>query len=77
LIDKVYLSLLLLVTAFSSLAKADLNYEVRGVERVSDMFGDAICVSLYIVNDTRQQYSFNLFSTNAKGDGLIITICIC
>ena len=70
LIDKVYLSLLLLVTAFSSLAKADLNYEVRGVERVSDMFGDAICVSLYIVNDTRQQYSFNLFSTNAKGDGL-------
>ena len=55
---------------FSSLIKADLNYEVRGVERVSSMFGDAICVSLYIQNDTRKQYSFNLFSTNAKGDGL-------
>lgn len=73
LIDKVYLSLLLLVTAFSSLAKADLNYEVRGVERVSGMFGDAVCISLYIINDTKQSYSFNLFTTNAKGDGLSST----
>jgi len=50
---------------------ADL--EVRGVERVSGMFGDAICVSLYITNDTRKSYSFNLFTTNAKGDGLSST----
>ena len=68
--NKVYVLLLLVLTAFSSLAKADLNYEVRGIERVSGMFGDAICVSLYIINDTNQPYSFNLFSTNAKGDGL-------
>ena len=68
--NKVYVLLLLVLTAFPSLAKADLNYEVRGIERVSGMFGDAICVSLYIINDTNQPYSFNLFSTNAKGDGL-------
>ena len=71
--NKVYVLLLLVITSFSSLAKADLNYEVRGVERVSGMFGDAICVSLYITNDTKQQYSFNLFTTNAKGDGLSST----
>ena len=48
-----------------------MNYEVRGIERVSGVFGgDAICVSLYIINDTNQSYSFNLFSTKAKGDGL-------
>ena len=58
---------------FSPLVKADLSYEVRGTERVSGMFGDAICVSLYIVNDTRQQYEFNLFTTSAKGDGLSST----
>tara|TARA_B100001564_G_scaffold320252_1_gene298057 strand:+ start:958 stop:1368 length:411 start_codon:yes stop_codon:yes gene_type:complete len=68
--NKILVSLLFLIFSFPSLVKADLNYEVRGVERVSGMFGDAICVSIYIVNDTRQQYSFNLFSTNAKGDGL-------
>lgn len=68
--NKILVSLLFLIFTFPSLVKADLNYEVRGVERVSGMFGDAICVSIYIVNDTRQQYSFNLFSTNAKGDGL-------
>lgn len=62
--------LLFLISSIPLLIKADLNYEVRGLERVSTMFGDAICVSLYIVNDTRKQYSFNLFSTNAKGDGL-------
>ena len=71
--NKVYVLLLLVITSFSSLAKADLNYEVRGVERVSGMFGDAICVSLYITNDTRKSYSFNLFTTNAKGDGLSST----
>tara|TARA_B000000475_G_C15952183_1_gene429265 strand:- start:148 stop:558 length:411 start_codon:yes stop_codon:yes gene_type:complete len=68
--NKIFISLLLLIFLFPSSVKADLSYEVRGVERVSGMFGDAICVSLYIVNDTRQQYSFNLFSTSAKGDGL-------
>ena len=68
--NKILVSLLFLIFSFPSLVKADLNYVVRGVERVSGMFGDAICVSIYIVNDTRQQYSFNLFSTNAKGDGL-------
>ena len=68
--NKILVSLLFLIFSFPSLVKADLNYEVRGVERVSGMVGDAICVSIYIVNDTRQQYSFNLFSTNAKGDGL-------
>jgi len=69
-LNKVSVLLLFLIFSFSSLVKADLNYEVRGVERVSGMFGDTICVSLYIFNDTKQQYSFNLFSTNAKGDGL-------
>ena len=69
-LNKVSVLLLFLIFSFSSLVKADLNYEVRGVERVSGMFGDTICVSLYILNDTKQQYSFNLFSTNAKGDGL-------
>ena len=68
--NKFFISLLLLIFLFPSSVKADLSYEVRGVERVSGMLGDAICVSLYIVNDTRQQYSFNLFSTSAKGDGL-------
>lgn len=68
--NKIFISLLLLIFLFPSSVKADLSYEVRGVERVSGMLGDAICVSLYIVNDTRQQYSFNLFSTSAKGDGL-------
>lgn len=71
--NKILVSLLFLIFSFPSLVKADLNYEVRGVERVSDMFGDAICVSLYITNDTRQSYSFNLFTTNAKGDGLSST----
>ena len=64
---------LLFFIIFSSLIKADLNYEVRGVERISSMFGDSICVSLFIQNDTRKQYSFNLFSTNARGDGLSST----
>ena len=41
-----------------------LSYEVRGVERVSQMFGDAICVSLYITNSSRNTYSFNLFATS-------------
>tara|TARA_B110001454_G_C12575135_1_gene373619 strand:+ start:395 stop:805 length:411 start_codon:yes stop_codon:yes gene_type:complete len=71
--NKIFVSLLFLIFSFPSLVKADLNYEVRGVERVSGMFGDAICVSLYIINDTRQSYSFNLFTTNAKGDGLSST----
>ena len=71
--NKAYCLLFLVIFSFSSLVKADLDYEVRGVERVSGMFGDAICVSLYIVNDTRQQYSFNLFTTTAKGDGLSST----
>ena len=62
--------LFFLIFILSSYLKADLNYEVRDVERVSGMFGDAICVSIYITNDTNQQYSFNLFTTNAKGDGL-------
>lgn len=70
MLNKILVALLFLIFSFPSLVNADLNYEVRGVERVSDMFGDAICVSLYIINDTKQQYSFNLFSTNAKGDGL-------
>tara|TARA_B110000908_G_C10135959_1_gene394467 strand:- start:190 stop:591 length:402 start_codon:yes stop_codon:yes gene_type:complete len=70
---KVYVSLLLLITSFSSLAKANLTYEVKDIERVSGMFGDAICVSLYITNDTKQPYSFNLFTTDAKGDGLSST----
>lgn len=73
LVHKFYISLLFLIFSFPSLVKADLNYEVRGVERVSGMFGDAICVSLYITNDTKQPYSFNLFTTNAKGDGLSST----
>tara|TARA_Y100000768_G_C23408158_1_gene420463 strand:+ start:105 stop:488 length:384 start_codon:yes stop_codon:yes gene_type:complete len=47
-----------------------LTYEVRGVERVSNMFGDGICVSLYITNNTRNTYSFNIFAIDAKGDGL-------
>jgi len=68
--NNIFFSLLFLIFLFPSTVKADLSYEVRGVERVSGMFGDSICVSLYIVNDTKQQYSFNLFSTNAKGDGL-------
>ena len=71
--NKIFVSLLFLIFSFPSLVKADLNYEVRGVERVSGMFGDAICVSLYITNDTRKSYSFNLFTTNAKGDGLSST----
>ena len=71
--NKVYVSLLLLITSFSSLAKANLTYEVKDIERVSGMFGDAICVSLYITNDTKQPYSFNLFTTDAKGDGLSST----
>lgn len=62
-----------ILVSFSSFAKANLNYEVRGVERVSGMFGDAVCISLYIINDTKQSYSFNLFTTNAKGDGLSST----
>lgn len=61
---------LFVLTSFSSLAKADLSYEVRGVKRESGMFGDAICVSLYIINDSKRSYSFNLFSTSATGDGL-------
>lgn len=68
--NNIFFSSLFLIFLFPSTVKADLSYEVRGVERVSGMFGDAICVSLFIVNDTRKQYSFNLFSTNAKGDGL-------
>ena len=68
--NNIFFSLLFLIFLFPSTVKADLSYEVRGVERVSGMLGDSICVSLYIVNDTKQQYSFNLFSTNAKGDGL-------
>lgn len=68
--NNIFFSLLFLIFLFPSIVKADLSYEVRGIERVSGMFGDAICVSLYIVNDTKKQYSFNLFSTNAKGDGL-------
>ena len=68
--NNIFFSLLFLIFLLPSTVKADLSYEVRGVERVSGMFGDSICVSLYIVNDTKQQYSFNLFSTNAKGDGL-------
>ena len=71
--NKVLVSLLFLIFSFPSLVMADLNYEVRGVERVSGMFGDAICVSLYITNNSRQSYSFNLFTTNAKGDGLSST----
>ena len=59
-----------ILVSFSSLAEVDLSYEVKGVERVSGMFGDAVCVSLYIVNDTKHSYSFNLFTTSAKGDGL-------
>tara|TARA_B100000674_G_C37360918_1_gene698556 strand:- start:137 stop:556 length:420 start_codon:yes stop_codon:yes gene_type:complete len=71
--NKAFCLLFFVIFSFSSIAKADLNYEVRGIERVSGMFGDAICVSLYIVNNTRQQYSFNLFTTSAKGDGLSST----
>ena len=71
--NKAFCSLFFITFLFSPLIKADLNYEVRGIERVSGMFGDAICVSLYIVNDTRQQYEFNLFTTDAKGDGLSST----
>jgi len=70
ILNKTAFLLLFLISSFPLIIKADLSYEVRGIERVSSMFGDAICVSLYINNDTRKQYSFNLFSTNAKGDGL-------
>ena len=49
--NKILLSFLLL--SFSSFSSADLDYEVRGVQRVSEMFGDAVCVSLYIENNTR------------------------
>ena len=71
--NKIFISLLFLIFSFPSLVVADLSYEVRGTQRVSGMFGDAICVSLYITNDTRKSYSFNLFTTNAKGDGLSST----
>ena len=71
--NKIFVSLLFLIFSFPSLVVADLSYEVRGTQRVSGMFGDAICVSLYITNDTRKSYSFNLFTTNAKGDGLSST----
>lgn len=64
---------LISLISFTSLMQASLTYEVRGVQRVSEMFGDAICVSLYITNDTRQTYSFNLFAIDAKGDGLTST----
>ena len=70
--NKIFVTLLILAS-FSSVAMANLSYEVRGVERNSGMLGDSICVSLYIINDTKKQYSFNLFSTNAKGDGLSST----
>ena len=65
----VFISLL----SFSSFSSADLSYEVRGIQRVSEMFGDAICISLYIENNTRKNYEFNLFSTEAYGDGLSST----
>ena len=68
--NNVFFPLLFLIFLLPYTVKADLSYEVRGVERDSGMFGDTICVSLYIVNDTRKKYSFNLFSTTAKGDGL-------
>ena len=55
--NKILVSLLFLIFSFPSLVKADLNYEVRGIERVSGMFGDAICVSLYITNDTCLLYT--------------------
>lgn len=70
MLNKISVALFFLIFTFSSVVKADLGYEVRGIERVSGMLGDAICVSLYITNETRKTYSFNLFSTNAKGDGL-------
>ena len=69
--NKILLSFLLL--SFSSFSSADLDYEVRGVQRVSEMFGDAVCVSLYIENNIRKSYEYNLFTTEAYGDGLSAT----
>ena len=59
--------------SFSSCAQANISYEVRGTERVSDMFGEAVCVSLYIENNSRKDYQFNLFAIEGKGDGLSST----
>ena len=64
------LFILISLISFSSLSHAALEYEVRGVERSSNMFGEAICVSLYIVSDSRKSYEFNLFAIEARGDGL-------
>ena len=65
--------ILLSFMSFSTLTVADIAYEVRGVERVSTMFGEAVCVSLYIENNTRKEYTFNFFAIEAKGDGLSST----
>ncbi len=64
--------ILISLVSFTSFTNA-LSYEVRGVERESQMFGDAICVSLYITNNSRNTYSFNIFAIDAKGDGLTAT----
>jgi len=53
--------ILISLVSFPSFINA-LSYEVRGVERESQMFGDAICVSLYITNNSRNTYSFNIFA---------------
>ena len=55
---------------FTSVASANLTYEVKGVQRVSGMFGDGVCVSLLINNETKKKYTFNLFAIDASGDGL-------
>ena len=44
--------ILISLVSFPSFINA-LSYEVRGIERESQMFGDAICVSLYIINNSR------------------------
>jgi len=59
--------ILISLVSFTSFTNA-LSYEVRGVERESQMFGDAICVSLYITNNSRNTYSFNIFAIDAKGE---------
>ena len=60
--------MLISLTSFPSFINA-LSYEVRGIERESPNASSAVlCFFLYIINNSRNTYSFNIFAsaTNAR-----------
>ena len=65
--------LFIALMAFTSISHSAINYEVKDIQRVTDMFGTAVCINLNIVNDTRTDHQFNLFMIEARGDGLSTT----